>query len=153
MTDDTSDAARGAFRLIYRSRDRLDTENRTAELSHLFTQARSKNERRRITGALLVSGDWFVQVLEGGEVEVRAVFGRIQQDPRNDAVELLSAAMVKERVFGHWSMAKVAADEHPDLPLIAAVGEVSPATGRGTTADQDGLLAELREAVSRTPAV
>lgn len=153
MTEPLDVATDATFSLIYRSRERLDPENRTAELSHLFTQARSKNERHDITGALLVSGDWFVQALEGDEANVRAVFGRIQQDPRNDAVELLSAGWVDERVFGRWSMAKVSVDGDPDIPLIAVVGEISSATGRGTTVVQDQMLDVMREAASNAPVV
>jgi len=153
MTDEAPDVAAqssasavSCFRLMYHSRDRLDPDNRQAELSHLFTQARSANKRLSITGALLVSGGWFVQVLEGGESDVRTVFGRIQHDPRNDAVQLLSAGWVGERVFTHWSMTKVSADDDPDIPLIARVGEISPTTGRGTTSVQDRLLDVMREA-------
>ena len=153
MTEPRDTTADATFRLMYRSRQQLDPENRTAELSNLFTQARSKNKGHRITGALLVSGDWFVQVLEGDEAHVRTVFGRIQDDPRNDAVELLSAESVEERVFGRWSMAKVSVEGDPDIPLIAVVGEISSATGRGTTAQQDRLLEVMREAASHAPAV
>ena len=152
MTDDSSGTTpEQTFRLMYRSRDRLAPEDRKTELGRLFSTARSNNKKRHVTGALLVSGDWFVQVLEGDEVEVRSLFGRIEQDPRHDAVELLDAVPEAERVFARWSMAKVAGDGEPDIPLIAHVDGISPAAGRGTTAEQDRLLDVMREAASHAP--
>ena len=152
MTDDASGTTpEQTFRLMYRSRDRLALEDRKTELGRLFCTARSNNKKRHVTGALLVSGDWFVQVLEGDEVEVRSLFGRIEQDPRHDAVELLDAVPEAERVFARWSMAKVAGDGEPDIPLIAHVDGISPAAGRGTTAEQDRLLDVMREAASHAP--
>ena len=56
------------FRLIYRSRSAIDEPDRKVVLGRIFSQARSNNKGKSITGALLVSGDWFAQVLEGDEV-------------------------------------------------------------------------------------
>src|SRR5205823_2953007 len=66
------------FRLMYRSHSLIPAGGRKAELGLLFTQARSQNKARGLTGALLVSDDWFVQVLEGEEQTVRALFARIE---------------------------------------------------------------------------
>ena len=154
MTDDSSGTTpEQTFRLMYRSRDRLAPEDRKTELGRLFSTARSNNKKRQVTGALLVSGEWFVQVLEGDEAEVRSLFGRIEQDPRHDTVELLDAVPEAERVFARWSMAKVAGDGEPDIPLIAHVDGISPAAGRRTTAEQDRLLDVMREAASHAPVV
>jgi hypothetical protein len=43
-------------------------------------------------------------------------------------------------------MARVAADGQPDIPLIAHADGISPAASRGTTPEQDSLLAIMREA-------
>ena len=152
MTDEASDSRVGTtFRLMYRSRDRLTPEDRVSELGDLFTTARSNNEKRRITGALLLTGDWFIHVLEGKEADVRALFSSIEHDPRHDSVEVLDAGPASERAFAHWSMAKVAVDGEPDIPLIAVVGEISPSTGRRTSREQDRVLDAMREAASQAP--
>jgi hypothetical protein len=61
-----------SFRLIYRSRNLIPSGQRKTELGSLFSAARSNNKKQHICGALLISGDWFVQTLEGDEGAVRA---------------------------------------------------------------------------------
>jgi hypothetical protein len=141
----------GVFRLIYRSRSRIPAAERKQELGVLFTDARSRNKTRSVTGALLVSGDWFVQVLEGEEPTVRALFAGIERDGRHDSVTLLETGTVGERVFARWSMARVGEEGQADIPLIAHRDGISPAAGRGTTQAQEQLLDVMRDAVRTAP--
>ena len=134
------------FRLMYRSHDLIPADRRKVELGALFSSARSNNKRNDITGALLLSDEVFVQTLEGEEALVRRLYRRIQHDSRHDEVELLEAGDVEGRVFARWAMAKVAGDGEPDIPLIAHVDGISPAAGRGTTADQEQVLDVMRRA-------
>lgn len=135
------------FRLIYRSRDRIPLDERRAELGELFSQARSSNKKRGLTGALLITDDYFVQTLEGDEQVVRALFARIEVDPRHDRVEVLDATTVPSRVFVRWSMAKIAEEDEPDINLIAHVKGISAAASRGDgTPEQEGVLKVMRDA-------
>ena len=136
------------YRLVYRSRSVIPDHERRAELGRLFTAARSHNKKRQITGALLLLDDCFVQTLEGDEDEVQALLARIQADPRHDSLEVLETALVDGRVFGRWSMAKVAGEEdEPDLPLLANLRGISPAAPRGdSTPDQEAVLQVMRQA-------
>lgn len=143
-----TEAGSPVFRLIYRSCNRIPPERLPAELGRLFTAARSNNKQAGICGALLLSGPWFVQTLEGDEASVRALFDRIQRDPRHDAVALLHAGPVQERAFPRWSMARVSDDgSAPDTYLIAHETGIAPAAGRGTTALQEDVLVTMRRAV------
>ena len=151
MTDGPLRTAIGpVFQLMYRSRDRLSAEERWDELADLFARARSNNERRNITGALLLSGQWFVQVLEGDAAVVRSLFATIQRDPRHDGVELLFEERTSTRAFAHWSMAQVAMPDS-DIPLIAQISEIAPASSRQMTAPMKRLLDRMREAVDQGP--
>jgi Sensors of blue-light using FAD len=134
------------FRLMYRSRNRIPENDRKIELGTLFSTARRNNKRAGLTGALLLTGDWFVQVLEGDEPTVRALYDIISQDPRHDSVTLLDTVEVGDRVFARWSMAKVAEGGEPDIPLIAHEDGIAPAAGRGTTPAQHKLLGTMRAA-------
>ncbi len=138
------------FRLMYRSHNLIPVERRKAELGILFGVARANNKHQHITGALLLADDSFVQVLEGEETAVRALFDQISQDPRHDSVSLLESGDVESRVFARWAMAKVADDGEPDIPLIAHTDGISPAAGRRTTAEQDRLLDVMRAAARGT---
>ena len=137
------------FRLMYLSHDLIDREERKRALGALFSQARSNNKKRDVTGALLVSGDIFIQTLEGEESVVRQVYETIRQDPRHDGVELLETSTVPERVFGHWSMARVSEDGEPDIPLIAHTDGIAPAAGRRKSAAADEVLDVMRQAAAR----
>jgi len=139
------------FRLIYRSRNKIPADQRKAELGRLFTAARSSNKRQHITGALLIQGDWFAQVLEGNEVAVGALFADIRKDPRHEDVSVIESGPAGSRVFARWAMARVSVDGQPDIPLIAHEEGISPAAGRGTTPDQEAILDIMRRA-TRTDA-
>jgi len=65
-----------------------------AELLALLEQSRQKNASRGISGLLLYHDGDFMQLLEGEEAQVRALYVRI----------LLIAGPVAERTFPDWSM-------------------------------------------------
>ena len=140
------------FRLMYLSHDAIDPQDRKRALGALFSQARSNNKRRGVTGALLVAGGVFIQTLEGEEEVVRQVFDTIRRDSRHEAVELLEADEVPERVFGHWSMARVSEDGEPDIALIAHTDGISPAAGRRITPAAAEVLDTMRAAAARSVA-
>jgi hypothetical protein len=147
MTD--AEAGRPIFRLTYHSHSRIAADRRKAELGALFSAARSKNRRLDVTGALLISDDFFVQTLEGAETVVRRLYARISKDTRHERVSLIDTRTVEDRVFARWAMARVSADDEPDIPLLMNVdkGGISPAAPRATTPEQDVVLDFMRDAL------
>lgn len=144
MADEHTDV----YRLIYRSRDLIAPEQRKTELGTLFTSARSNNKHKQICGALLLSDTHFVQTLEGDETAVRELFAHIERDPRHDGVSVIEAGTVDDRAFARWAMARVAPVEgEPDTYLIAHQDGISPAASRGTTPEQEAVLAVMRKAM------
>jgi hypothetical protein len=144
--------ADSTFRLIYRSHSRLPEDGRRAELGALFTGARSHNKSQQITGALLLSGEWFVQTLEGDELRVRSLFEHIEKDARHDSVSVLETGTVASRAFPRWSMAEVSDSGADDTFLIAHTDGIAPAAGHPRTVEQDEVLARMR-AAARAAAV
>lgn len=138
------------FRLIYRSHNRIPTDRRKAELGAIFSTARSTNKRLDVTGALLTSGDWFVQALEGDEAVVRDLYTRIGKDSRHERVVEIESGPVEQRVFSRWAMARVSADGDHDIPLLtnAAKGGITPAAPRPTTPEQDEVLDRMRRSIA-----
>jgi hypothetical protein len=67
-------------------------------------QARRNNPRDGLTGALIVRGDLYLQLLEGPEAAVMATYARIARDHRHLAVKLLVQETVAERLFPNWTM-------------------------------------------------
>lgn len=135
-----------AFRLEYRSHNRIPAADRKVEHGELFGLARSFNKRSNICGALLLHGDTFVQVLEGDESAVRDLCAHIEKVWRHDTVTIVETATVPERVFGRWAMARVAAEGEPDITLIAHVDGIHRAASRGTTPEQEAVLDVMRHA-------
>ena len=83
-------------------------DRRKAEFGRLFTEARSNNKKRGITGALLLSEDRFVQVLEGDEDAVRALFTHIERDGDTTRSRCSSRAWGRSGCSPRWAMAKMA---------------------------------------------
>lgn len=62
------------------------------------------NAADRLTGALLVFGDRYLQYLEGPAQPLRHRLGRIQGDPLHVDMQVLMHASGNDRYFGRWDM-------------------------------------------------
>src|SRR5690349_22892063 len=104
------------FRLVYRSHSRIPLDDRPVALAEILRVARSANARTAITGALLITDNWFVQALEGEESAVRALYQRIREDSRHENVTVIDSGDQDSRVFSRWAMAQVSASGQADIP-------------------------------------
>jgi hypothetical protein len=76
----------------------------TAILSDILLVARSYNGAHDITGSLICRADLYLQLLEGPEPEVSALFARIRRDDRHlEVVERLRRP-ISTRMFPQWAM-------------------------------------------------
>jgi AcrR family transcriptional regulator len=73
-------------------------------LPEIAAGARVFNHTLGVTGRLLVVGDEVVQVIEGHETAVGAIFARIVADARHEAVRVLLDAPVADRYFHGYSL-------------------------------------------------
>ncbi len=105
--------ANKSCRLIYRSAASEQTLSNEA-LARLQQGATEKNARFGVTGMLVLSGDQFLQVLEGDADKVNQLYARIVVDPRHHSVELISYEQITQRFFDTWAMRLV---DLYDLPL------------------------------------
>ena len=90
-------------RLIYRSVSSEPYMSKGA-LQELVQQSARNNSKENITGLLVVSGDRFLQVLEGPSEAVNRLFGRIMADKRHRDVNLVSFEPIGPFYFDKWSM-------------------------------------------------
>ncbi|GAB2578153.1 BLUF domain-containing protein [Microlunatus antarcticus] len=93
-----------------------------ADLTALLAQSRTANAAVDVTGLLLYRDDVFMQVLEGEEEVVRALYRRIAADPRHHDVANIWVAHAPRRRFPDWSMGfrhlehdELALEGHRDL--------------------------------------
>lgn len=95
--------------LIYRSQpfgfDR-------AILAGILLGARRNNRRDGITGALICRHDIYLQLVEGPENAIDALYARIVEDDRHSDVRLLLSGVAEERLFPEWEMLD---DQAPSL--------------------------------------
>jgi hypothetical protein len=92
-------------RLMYASRGSAANDSQT--LPTILRQSRANNPAHGITGLLCCTGGGFIQVLEGGRVEVNRLYGRIVADPRHTELVLLFYEEIAERRFANWAMGQV----------------------------------------------
>lgn len=75
-----------------------------AELKDLLRKAQENNLRQQLTGMLLYHDGNFMQVLEGPDENVLALFESIKRDPRHRNVSLLVQEQIIDRQFPDWTM-------------------------------------------------
>jgi len=75
------------------------------EIQKLLQQTVPNNKEKGITGILLYKKSNFMQVLEGEESVVKALYAKITADSRHRHVTTLTSEHIKEREFPDWSMA------------------------------------------------
>ncbi|MGI4884025.1 MAG: BLUF domain-containing protein [Janthinobacterium lividum] len=120
-------AAGGALHhLVYQSSATVPMSE--AELTRLLAHSRAHNATHGITGLLLHHDGRFVQLLEGGEAAVRAVFARIARDLRHAGVVTLADGPAAHRRFAEWSMAFRAVDR---AALATLTGYTDPDRAEG----------------------
>ncbi|GLQ22857.1 hypothetical protein GCM10007853_07310 [Algimonas ampicilliniresistens] len=90
------------FQLIYSSVITVDVTQ--DQMRQIALESRASNEAANLTGALLVSDRGILQILEGDEETVRAVYNRIKKDPRHMGCEILLARQCKAREFRQMAM-------------------------------------------------
>jgi hypothetical protein len=75
------------------------------QVESILTKSRQNNKRDGVTGALLFTGGYFAQVLEGEKADTLATMDRIWSDPRHENVKVLLRREPTHRQFGSWTMA------------------------------------------------
>ncbi len=95
------------YSIAYFSKSTIEgtKEDVVREIESLLTVSRQKNKVLKITGALLYSGGYFSQVLEGPIDAIEELFETIQNDPRHAEVTVLHFNPVENRSFSSWAMA------------------------------------------------
>ena len=82
------------------------TVRQSAEVLHdILTGSRRRNARDDISGLLVAGGNRYMQVIEGPEREMEALWTAIRADQRHCAVAELLRRPTETRSFEGWNMA------------------------------------------------
>lgn len=95
------------YSLAYISKNAIngDGDKINAEITKILACSRENNIARGVTGALLYSGGYFCQVLEGPEQVLEELFEIIEMDDRHSDVVVLHFEPIEARGFNEWAMA------------------------------------------------
>lgn len=136
--------AKKLYELIYGS---VQTRPLTSiQLSELLSLARAQNLSLDVSGVLLHQKGVFVQILEGDEPVVGALYDRISRDKRHKNVAVFRRGPIVARQFARWSMGFIELDP----ATMSRLGGWNPILQKATaTSIQNaerlrGILAALR---------
>lgn len=91
------------YRILYRSCTSGHLTDKNIE--ELVEKARINNKKLGLTGILLSVDDYFMQVLEGNEEDVKALYyQKIYHDRRHTRLKTLLEGPVEKRDFPEWDM-------------------------------------------------
>jgi len=95
------------YSLAYISMNQIggDVEEVNETIQDILRKAHSNNPKKDISGALLYSGGYFCQVIEGPEDALAELFEIIQNDERHSNITVLHFEPIDERIFATWAMA------------------------------------------------
>jgi hypothetical protein len=80
------------------------------DLHDILKISYENNKDKNITGILLYRGGNFLQVLEGEQEVVEALYEKIKKDPRHRDVMTVSKRQIEQREFNGWEMGFVNLD-------------------------------------------
>lgn len=101
------------YRYAYISKNTIEGSQRDidAEVTKILKTAGKKNAELDVSGALLYSGGYFCQILEGEQDALDLLMTAIAADARHTDVFIVSAEPIEVRGFEKWAMA-LAGVEH-----------------------------------------
>lgn len=102
------------YNLAYISKNTIkgSSDEIQEEIRKILASARKNNPALGVTGALLYSGGYFCQVIEGSEEVLEELFENIQMDNRHGDVTVLHFEPIEARGFSDWAMALAGVEDH-----------------------------------------
>jgi hypothetical protein len=91
------------FQLVYVSS--AVNQKPLTDIHEILKVAVNTNAQLGITGALLFHAGYFLQLLEGDEIQVRELYEKIKTDKRHNNVITLIETNTNPRIYSKWAMA------------------------------------------------
>jgi hypothetical protein len=114
-----------------------------AEIRDILEAARRNNPALGVTGALLYSGGYFCQVIEGPQAVLEDLFETIQMDPRHGEVSVLHFDPIETRSFGEWAMALAGIEDAQRVDIEGIRASKDELTARSAGRDLIAVLDRL----------
>ena len=114
-----------------------------AMLAGILTGARRNNRRDEISGALVCRNDIYLQMIEGPEPAIDALYTRILRDDRHLDVHQLWRGETDDRLFPAWAMLHDPARSWLWTPAEVAAGAVRAASPEAAYAVFERIAGEV----------
>ncbi len=75
------------------------------QIEDILKTARSFNSKNDVSGCLVFSKGYFIQLLEGAKASIKELMDSIDADKRHTNIDILSEGETEERIFETWDMA------------------------------------------------
>jgi hypothetical protein len=93
--------------LLYISRSMLAPDEAQAAVQAIVALSIVRNAEAGLTGALICTGRYFAQVLEGDSAAIETLMERLRRDVRQTDMLVVDHEAIAQRHFGDWSMAYI----------------------------------------------
>jgi hypothetical protein len=93
------------YSLLYVTRSTIAPSDTKEVVDQIINTALDFNPTVGLTGALLFTGTYFAQVLEGDVAAIDGLVERIGRDPRHEQMLIVDRSPLAKRRFADWSMA------------------------------------------------
>ena len=128
---------------MYVSRSLLQPAHTDAELKRIVEVARIRNEKHRMTGALVFTGMRFAQYIEGPSERIIEMQGLIRSDQRHTEIVTLEERIRTQRCFGDWSIVFVGSPSHFVVNAVERPLQVGPGGQRAGVEALQRLMIEF----------
>lgn len=120
---------------LYASNSVIPEEQALKEVDRIVEVSRPRNAELNVTGALLFTGQRFVQLLEGPTAGVSALQASIFRDGRHKDIITIDNRDVATRMFSNWSLAYAG----PSALVVSSVEEAVQSSEREPRQGVDSL--------------
>ena len=114
-----------------------------AEARAIAARSAIKNGPRQLSGALLFTGTYFAQLLEGADDQINLLMAEISADPRHENVIVVDRSSIDMRRFGDWNMGYLGSSQFVQRHISQLVNAPTTSERLRTTAWLGDLLHEF----------
>jgi hypothetical protein len=130
------------YSLLYVSKTLLKFPAGEAEVANIVEGSLIRNARLGVTGALISTGSYFAQVLEGPRPAVEELMASIDADPRHMRVKIIRTVEEGRRFTG-WSLAYSGTSAAVDRHIAPLFSTLPPADEAHLGLRLIGLMEEV----------
>ena len=129
--------------LLYVSRSTLPPEQADEVVRQIVASAEFANERIGITGALVFTGTYFAQIIEGDLGDIERLVAKIARDPSHEELKVIERTATSRRRFSVWSMAYMGPSQFVSRHVTQLLGQTNAEQQRRAAAWITDLMAEF----------